>query len=446
MRRIDKRLGGRLLWPVVVAGALAAWLAPAASAAPGDQLWKRTWPSPIPSGYEIRSASVLVRGPGGDLWVANTGMDGATRDRDYVLLRYAPSGVLRWALETGSANQGHEYVSDVAVGHDRSAVLTGTITSGVVWTVKVSPLGKRVWARRLASAVAGGEALGAAVALDSHGSVYVLGARDRSGRGQDVVLVKYSPKGVLRWTRYLSAGGSGDDAGVDIVIDGGDRVFITGTVQTLHKGKDVLIARFTTAGTVVWKRVWGSGGARDDGAHDLAVSKAGVAVAGNSILSTGVNRGIVLKAKRTTRSSDKLGYHISVVPGLDLGWASVAINAAGDVAAGGTATAGFSTSEFAFAKWPANGSPPTFEYYTPLSGHAGCDEVWLTANGTLLAAGRLNTGATAGVHLVSRAPAPHGWVRTTTDYGWCTSLVASADGICLAGYVGEQVALWMYEP
>jgi len=423
---------------------------PAASAAPGTHLWTQTWPSPAIPGYEIRTEPVLVRGPGGDLWVGTTGMAGTTRDRNFVLLRYAPNGVLRWALETGTVasggSQGLEYARDVAVAADGSAVLTGYIAGGStrIWTAKVSPRGKRVWARKLASTVVGGSASASAVAFDSRRSVYILGAQNRAGRGEDIVLVKYSPKGMLLWTRYLSADGSGDDAGIDIAIDAADRVFVTGNVQTLSRRQDVVIARYTTAGVRVWTRLW-DGGSRDDGAHDLAVSKAGVAVACNSILFTGVSRGVVLKAKLTMRASDKLRPRVSTIPGLDIGWASVAINAAGDVAAGGTATDNAATSEFAFAKWPADGSPATFEHYTPLSGWAGCDEVWLTSGGALFAAGALDTGLTDGIHLVSRATGPHDWVQTTTDHGRTTSLVASTSRVCVAGLIGQQVMLWMYE-
>lgn len=450
MRRSERRPGASgLFWVIVVVAALVALLAPAASGTPGDQLWTKLWPSPAVPDYEIRSDPDLVRGPGGDLWVAATGMDGYTRDRNYVILRYAASGALRWALETGSPNQGPDYASDVAVARDGSAYVTGTITSRGIWTIKVSPAGKRIWARRLGTTFANG-AVGFAVACDSHANVYVLGARDRSGKGRELVLVAYSPGGKLRWTRYLSAPGGGNDIGVDVVVDAKGRGFIAGTVTSLHKGTEVALARFTTAGALVWKRIWDGGAGKDDVAHALAVSKAGVVVAGATTPATGNAQGVVLKAKLSMTKAAKLRALRLAVPGLDLGWASVATNGAGEVAATGEATSG-GTSEFAVAKWLATGIVATFKHYTPLSGSATGHRVWLTNGGTVVAAGQLSTATGSGMHLVSLGPAPHAWVRTTIDDGVCTGLVVSADGVCVAGTVGPgslppQIGLWMYEP
>ena len=450
MRRSERRPGAsRLFWSIAIMAALAALLAPAASATPGDQLWTKLWPTPAIDYYEIRSDPVLVRGPGGDLWIAATGMDGMDRDRNYVVLRYAPTGAARWTFETGASPFGSDYAADIAVARDGSAYVTGTTTGRGIWTIKVSPAGKRIWARRLGTSFANG-AVGFAVACDSHANAYVLGTLDRSGKGRELVLVAYSPRGKLRWTRYLSAPGGGNDIGVDVVVDAKGRCFIAGTVASLHKGTEVALARFTTAGALVWKRIWDGGASKDDVAHALAVSKAGVAVAGATMPATGNAQGVVLKAKLSMTKAAKLRALRSAVPGLDLGWASVATNGAGEVAATGEATSG-GTSEFAVAKWLATGAVATFTHYTPLSGAASGHRVWLTSGGTVVAAGWLSTALGSGMHLVSLGPAPHAWVRTTVDVGVCTGLVVSADGVCVAGTVGPgslppQIGLWMYEP
>ena len=452
MRRSESGPGvSRLFWVIAVTAALAALLAPAASAAPGDQLWTKSWPTPGIPGYEIRTDPQLVRGPGGDYWVAATGMNGSTRDRNYVILRYAPTGVLRWALETGSPNSGHEYASDLAVGRDGSAFVTGDMVTpaDAIWTIKVSPAGKRVWARKLVSAAHGGNVV-SAVACDSSGNAYVLGTKDRTGRGRELVLFSYSPRGKLRWTRYLSAPGGGDDIAVDIVIGSRNRIFVTGTLQSLHKGTDILVARFTTAGAAAWKRVWDGGAGKDDVAHALAVSAAGVVVAGATTPATGEAQGVVLRARVSMSRSAKLRARRSVVPGLDLGWGSVAIDAAGGVAVAGTAY-GASVQQFAYAEWRADGSAVVFAHVAPLDGDAWGTEARLWNAGALIVAGSYSSGANRGINIRSLGPAPHEWVRSTTDDGLCSGLAVSADGVCVAGPLGTggfpaQIGLWMYEP
>ena len=453
MRRSERGPGaGRLLWMIAAVAALAALLAPVASAAPGDRLWTKLWPAPGIPGYEIRTDPQVVRGPGGDYWVAATGMDGNTRDRNYVILRYAPSGVLRWALETGSPNSGHEYASDITVGRDGSAFVTGDmVTPGhAIWTVKVSAAGKRLWARKLVSAVEVTQAV-SAVACDSSGNVYVLGTKDRTGHGRDLVLFSYSPRGKLRWTRYLSAPGGGDDIAVDIVIGSRNRIFVTGTLQSLHKGTNILVARFTTAGAATWKRVWDGGAGKDDVAHALAVCSAGVTVAGATTPATGEAQGVVLRARFSMIKTAKLRASRSAVPGLNLGWASVAINAAGDVAVAGEAS-GSSVRQLAYAKWPADGSAATFAHVAPLGGDAWGGKAALSNGGSLVVAGSFSSGVNRGINVRSLGPTPHEWVRSTTDDEVCTGLAVSADGVCVVGSMfdglhgTEQITLLMYEP
>ena len=422
--------------------------AAAASAAPGDLVWgAKTWTMPQQTGYEIKSQPVLVRGPGGDLWLAVTGMY-VNRDRNFVLLRYSQGGTRRWTFETGSAPTG-DYVNDVAVSSGKYAYLAGSIydpaTKNALWTVKVSPGGKRVWARRMNSQGTPGVASGAACALDSHGNVYVVGELQRTSTGADVVLVKYSPAGKRRWVKYLSAGGAGEDVGVDIAIDAADRIFIAGTMQTLLRGKDVLVARYATTGALKWKRIWDDGSASDDVCTDLAVSSAGVAVCGSSTASGKKSLGLVLTAKIAMGSSDSLGYHLSSVSPYHVRWESVGIDAAGDVVAGGQVTDDTLVRQFAYAKWPASG-PFEFVHDAPVDRWAGCQTILLTPGGALFTAGWVRTPSSPqGIRLDSRAGGAHDWSTTTADRGSATSIAVSADHVYVAGTIDETTALWKYE-
>ncbi len=248
----------------------------------------------------------------------------------------------------------------------------------------------------------------------------------------------------------MSAPGEGDDIGIDVAVAAEGRVFIAGTVASLHKGTEVALARFSTTGTLAWMRVWDGGVGKDDVAHVLAVSKAGVVVAGAATPAAGEARGVVLKARLSMTRSARLRARRSALPGLDLSWASVAINAAGDVAVAGEA-AGGGRSEFALAKWPGDGSAATFAHSAPLNGAASGARVWRSAGGTVVVAGRFASGSTRGINVRSIGPAPHAWAHSTSDDGVCTGLVASADGVCVAGPVGAagfpaQTGLWMDEP
>ena len=48
--------------------------------------------------------------------------------------------------------------------------------------------------------------------------------------------------------------------------------------------------------------------------------------------------------------------------------------------------------------------------------------------------------------LASRGEASHTWSATTSDAGSGTGIAASAEGVYVAGLIGDNVVLWKYEP
>jgi hypothetical protein len=127
---------------------------------------------------------------------------------------------------------------------------------------------------------------GYSVAVDGTGNVYVTGyfggtsvdfnpdptAVDlHSSNGAfDVYLSKFDPFGTLLWTRTW--GGSVDDFGYCVTVDGSGNVYVTGrfsgdsvdfdpdpTVVDPHSsnGYDTYLSKFDSSGTFLWARTWG---------------------------------------------------------------------------------------------------------------------------------------------------------------------------------------------
>ncbi|SHJ58508.1 Por secretion system C-terminal sorting domain-containing protein [Hymenobacter daecheongensis DSM 21074] len=184
---------------------------------------------------------------------------GTTPTADAVLAKYAPSGALLWARRGGGP--GTEETGGVALDPlSGGAYVIGsfsgsaTFDSGLPGTmpvltsagaddlflVKYDAAGTLLWSRALGSANASAES-GYAIATDSVGNAYLTGefrdtpvlgggtATVSSAGNTDVLIAKYSPAGTLLWARR---GGAADaDVGRAIAVDRAGACVVTGSFR-----------------------------------------------------------------------------------------------------------------------------------------------------------------------------------------------------------------------
>ena len=428
---------------------------PPASAAPGGLLKLTTW---LPqSDFTKYYGTRLVRGPGGDLWLGTRATLSATeptyRNRVCVA-RFSPTGSKRWG-RTMKTTVTEEYFHDLAVdAKGRAAVLSTTPSvsgRGIPWVVtKLGPTGKRLWRHVYWSPVDDSYLGGArAIALDSHGAIFVAGTMKRAATGCDIALMKLSPAGKRLWTRYVDGYEGGRDAGVDMAVDGKDRVYLAGTVLGFMSGTDILLARYTTAGKQVWKETWDRDGS-DDSAADLAVSSAGAAVAGTTAPVSGSDRGVVLHATPVMAQNAELEDHLVGRLNHDVYLTSVATNASGVVAAGGyassfTAQTGM-YNDFTYARYRP-GAADEVESYTSAFNQSWCVGVWLGSDSTLLATGEWEAAqGQRSAYLKSDFVAGTDWTclpvyEGRQDHG--QAVIAARTRAYMAGEAGDAIGLWV---
>ena len=153
-----------------------------------------------------------------------------------------------------------------------SFVLTGPYDS--TQTLVIDP--NLAWSTYLGGS---DEDTGIAVSVSDTGHVYVTGHTLSSGwisggfdtsynGNRDAFVVKLNPSGSLAWSTYL--GGSGEDYGVDVAVDGAGSVYVTGWTyssgwisggyDTTYGGKgDAYAVKLTRTGSYVWGTYLGGG-------------------------------------------------------------------------------------------------------------------------------------------------------------------------------------------
>lgn len=154
------------------------------------------------------------------------------------------------------------------------------------------------WAKR-----AGGNSdqEGKSVAIDASGNVYVTGYLSGTtddfdtstvtvAGGHDLFIAKYTSAGNLVWVK--SAGASGFEEGLGIAVDGSGNIFVCGYFEltitfqgpspvslTSSGGKDIFIAKFDNNGDIQWAKK--AGGTSDDAATSICTNGSYLFVTGN---------------------------------------------------------------------------------------------------------------------------------------------------------------------
>ena len=114
---------------------------------------------------------------------------------------------------------------------------------------------------------------GRGVAVDGSGNVYVTGFTKSFGvGGEGVFLLKYDSLGNILFQRTW--GGSGDDGGRGVAVDGSGNIYVTGFTESFGVGgEDVLLLKYDSLGNILFQQTWGGSG--DEAGRGVAVDGSG---------------------------------------------------------------------------------------------------------------------------------------------------------------------------
>lgn len=242
--------------------------------ADGSLSWQRTWEGPDQFGNDVGTDVAVA--PDGSVYVTGSTLGVAG---DAVLLKFSTEGSLLWQRrwDGGGTERGEALAVDSA---GSVYVVGGTNSFGDshLFVLRFAPDGTLVWQRIW------GPAAGEGIAVGPDGNLYASGVGPRAGAalGADTVLLKLDPAGALVWQRTYSAAEIVDSrGGVTVAPDGS--VYVAGAVQEVTQTVvlDALLVKFGPDGSLIWDRAWG--GRSGDVAGGVAVLPDGrVVLAGDT--------------------------------------------------------------------------------------------------------------------------------------------------------------------
>ncbi len=86
--------------------------------------------------------------------------------------------------------------------------------------------------------------------LDDSGNLYVTGYSQGNGTAYDFLTIKYSPSGQRLWARRFNGSGNFDDRAYAIAIDDSDYIYVSGLSN--NPNRNFLIIKYTPEGETVW--------------------------------------------------------------------------------------------------------------------------------------------------------------------------------------------------
>ena len=300
----------------------------------GTLQWQR-----ILGGSSEESGEGITSDSAGNVYVFGYSSSQGAGAYDLLLAKYNSSGALQWQRILGGS--GNEFGRGISIDSSDNLYVLGTegsegSGSSSLLLAKYNSSGTIQWQRILAGS---GADRAAGVSVDSSNNIYVLGHTESQGAGgRDLLLAKYNSSGTIQWQRIL--GGSGGDEGNSVHFDSSDNVYVLGITASSGEGnKDYLLAKYNSSGTIQWQRTLG-GSAADEGIS-IKLDSLGAIYALGFTASTGEGSDDLLLAKLPSDGSLTGTYTLD---GVDIVYAPSSLTAATSTLTSSTSTLTAATS------------------------------------------------------------------------------------------------------
>jgi len=431
--------GSRLALPALLAVIITLIAAGSAGAAPGGELWAKTWKPP---GTGRAYTPCIVTAPTGDVFLVAAAVREGKADADIAVVRYTSGGTRKWVKYWDSP--GHKNDAPVAVAADRDGnVIVYGSTQGADgkpdWVVAtLSRTGAWRWAKVGGGA---GEDRPGDIAVDERGNVYSTSMSSSATSQFWCETVKHSPSGRKLWTRrHLSMFGS---FGIANVWYGGS--LYVAAQDSLGEDPGIpTVVKYSPAGEERWISWWRTGD-HVDHVRDIAASRYGVVVTGF----TNDVRGIV--ARFTHGGTLTMGVAWRPAVGTYVYPRSCGISDAGTcyVAAEATYSSG-AASEFVVSRFTA---PATRVDVVRIAGQvpgapAGAKDLIVTSGGKAYATGYRTLVPGGSVMLTagwaSTALWSTSWAGTLGTGAGGTSIALSTSAVYAVGVAGDRLVVAKY--
>jgi hypothetical protein len=234
---------------------------------------------------------------------------------------------------------GSDFARDVTIDNLGNCYMVGISypePGGSVYGAKIlkyDPNGALLWQRTFRPD-GYGSAVATQVVVTPERDVYVAGRATHPTSGSDIILLKYSETGGLRWSQIYNGSGNGLDEVNEMLIDGARNVYIGGRSETAASGnRDMLALHYDAFGTHRWTYT-------KNGAANVHDNVKGIALRGNRLFLGGETDRTATAVCLSSETGAEQWLRQIGIPGFEIDPTSQGVSGIGVDSAGNTYLAG----------------------------------------------------------------------------------------------------------
>lgn len=237
----------------------------------GNLIWASTWDGSangmdIPADLDIDSS--------GDIYLVG-GSESSNTFSDYAIVKFNANGQYLWHTTYDYANL-HDAATSLAI-HTNTLVVSGasasTLTSWDYATLEIKKEDGDILNEKRTTVQGVGLDNVVAVTSDGNNNTYITGYTEENGN-RNIQTLKINSNFDLEWVKNFDGGL--EDVGRAIGVDDFGNVYITGTKENPKGGKDYITIKYSSDGTELWQREFGSSGSDNIAkAEHLAITNQG---------------------------------------------------------------------------------------------------------------------------------------------------------------------------
>jgi hypothetical protein len=210
---------------------------------------------------------------------------------------------------------------------------------------------------RLFDGAAGGDETAVALARDAAGNLFVAGSTSTAGGTKDLLLLKYSSAGTLLWQAQRDIAGTDDEA-VALTLDSQGDPIVVGSIRTVAD-HDVAVVKYGSGGGFAWARTFAGPGSSDDEPVAVGTDASDRVVVCASTFSPSNGPDILVLQYAPDGTPN---WQTQLDGGIGAGDdpVALAVTSAGDITVSAITTAADGSTDLLLARWASSGGVPAW--------------------------------------------------------------------------------------
>ncbi|MCB0478519.1 MAG: SBBP repeat-containing protein [Crocinitomicaceae bacterium] len=254
----------------------------------GTLVWNDTYNNGITGIHFGRNLTV---DPQGNVYVLAE-VESNSNFQDVAVLKYlyTSTGNPTWT-QTYDADGNSDQPEDIFVDGNGTVYVTGgAYTSNLAskqdyYTIKINGTnGAEIWSKLYNGDGDDTDIANSVIADDNNGFVYITGQSLGNGTAQDFATIAYDANGIQKWVYRYASPGTGYDVGAKLILSDMGDIYASGTSYLSASNNDYLTLKFDSLGNKLWETRFNGPASGADNAIDMWVD------AGQNIYITGKSK------------------------------------------------------------------------------------------------------------------------------------------------------------